>query len=205
MICYIWGQRDWGRFGCVVRVSATKNNVNGFLFQNADIYLYPIPLGVVNTQAGKSCNIIYTSQNIKPLHRAAVGSPMNPPQWRSCFQWNASSWQSSWSSCRIELFRDRERLSEKVCTRQFRKAIWDVINIYCSWHCSCRTFFGCFPLAPANICPWPLVPFFQISLNNSELKTTHNAFWDCPVYFSDNLSRNSSVGSNVDGLPKSKF
>ena len=28
--------------------------------------------------------------------------------------------------------------------------------------CSCRTYFGCFPLALSNICPWPPVPFFQI-------------------------------------------
>ena len=42
------------------------------------------------------------------------------------------------------------------------------------WHCSCRTYFCCFPLALTNIRPWPLVPFFQISLKNSELKTTHN-------------------------------
>ena len=43
----------------------------------------------------------------------------------------------------------------------------------CSWHyCSCRTYFCCFPLALANICPWPLVPFFEIYLKNSELKTT---------------------------------
>ena len=32
--------------------------------------------------------------------------------------------------------------------------------------CSCRTYFGCFPLVFANICPWPLAPFFQISLEN---------------------------------------
>ena len=35
----------------------------------------------------------------------------------------------------------------------------------------------------ANIRPWPLVPFFQISVKNSELKTTHNTFSDCRVYF----------------------
>ena len=34
-----------------------------------------------------------------------------------------------------------------------------------------------------NIRPWPLVPFFQISLKNSELKTIHNAFRDCRVHF----------------------
>ena len=49
--------------------------------------------------------------------------------------------------------------------------------------CSCRTYFCCFPLALANICPWPLVPFFQISLENGADKTTHNTFRDCRVHF----------------------
>ena len=49
--------------------------------------------------------------------------------------------------------------------------------------CSCRTYFCCFPLALANICPWPLVPFFQISLENRADKTTHNTFRDCRVHF----------------------
>ena len=44
------------------------------------------------------------------------------------------------------------------------------------------TFF-CFLLALANICPWLLVPFFEISLKNSELKITHNTFRDCHVHF----------------------
>ena len=30
--------------------------------------------------------------------------------------------------CDIKLF--RERLSEKMCTQQFGKIIWDVINVY---------------------------------------------------------------------------
>ena len=49
--------------------------------------------------------------------------------------------------------------------------------------CSCRTYFCCFPLALTNICPWPLLPFFQISLENRADKTTHNTFWDCRVHF----------------------
>ena len=49
--------------------------------------------------------------------------------------------------------------------------------------CSRRAYFCCFPLAPANICPWPLVPFFQISFENRADKTTHNTFRDCRVYF----------------------
>ena len=46
-----------------------------------------------------------------------------------------------------------------------------------------RTYFCCFPLALANICSWPLVPFFQNSLKNRALKTTHNTFRDCCVHF----------------------
>ena len=53
----------------------------------------------------------------------------------------------------------------------------------CSWHCSCRTYLCCFPLALANIRPWPLLPFFEVSLKNSELKNTHNTFRDCRVHF----------------------
>ena len=49
--------------------------------------------------------------------------------------------------------------------------------------CSCRTYFCCFPLAIANICPWPPVPFFQLSLKNRALKTTYNTFRDCRVHF----------------------
>ena len=49
--------------------------------------------------------------------------------------------------------------------------------------CSCRTYFCCFLLALANLCPWPLVPFFQISLENRADKTTHNTFRDCRVRF----------------------
>ena len=49
--------------------------------------------------------------------------------------------------------------------------------------CSCRTCFCCFSLALANICPWPLVLFFQISLKSSKIKTTHNTYRDCCVHF----------------------
>ena len=43
--------------------------------------------------------------------------------------------------------------------------------------------FFYFRLALADICPWPLVPLFQISLKNSELKATHNTFRCCRVHF----------------------
>ena len=43
--------------------------------------------------------------------------------------------------------------------------------------------FCCFPLALADIRPWLLLPFFQVSLKNSALKTTHNTFRGCRVHF----------------------
>ena len=46
-----------------------------------------------------------------------------------------------------------------------------------------RTYFCYFSLALENIYPWPLVPFSQISLKTSELKTIHSTFRDCRVHF----------------------
>ena len=60
--------------------------------------------------------------------------------------------------------------------------------------CSCRTYIYCFPVALENICPWPLVPFFQISLKNrvhSKPPTTPFGIVACT--FSDNLARNSCM------------
>ena len=75
-----------------------------------------------------------------------------------------------------------ERLSEK-CARDNPERQYGICSIHCSWHCSCRTYFCCFPLALADICTLPLLPFFQISLKNSELKTTHTTFRGCRVHF----------------------
>ena len=49
---------------------------------------------------------------------------------------------------RIQLF--RERLSEKLCTRQSQRK-YGICAVHCSWHCSCRIYFCCFPLALADI------------------------------------------------------
>ena len=87
------------------------------------------------------------------------------------------------AECRSLIQLLRERLSEKMCTRQSRKVIWDMINTLFLTLYSCRIYHCCFPLAVANICPWPLAPFFQICLKNSEFKTTHNTFRDCRVHF----------------------
>ena len=88
-------------------------------------------------------------------------------------------------------------ISRKVVGKKVHATIPKGIMGYAQYtvsdDCSCRTYFCCFHLALANICPWPSVPFFQISLKNSALKTTHNTFRDCRVHFSDNLSRNRCI------------
>ena len=91
----------------------------------------------------------------------------------------------------LQLF--RQRLSEKMCLRQSRKVIWDMIGQYAVPDTVAVESSMSLSLTLSNKCPWPLVPFFQISLKNSELKTTHNTFRDCGVHFSDNLSRNSCI------------
>ena len=68
--------------------------------------------------------------------------------------------------------------------------IW---SIHCSWHCSCRKYFCCFPLALTNIRPWPLVPFSQISLKNMNSVLPTIPFGIVACTFSDNLSRNSYI------------
>ena len=96
---------------------------------------------------------------------------------------------------RVKLF--WERLLEKMCTQQSSKyGIWyDQYTV--SWHCSCWTYFCCVALLLTNIHvyhPWSLVPLFLISLNNSELKTTHKSpFGIVTCTFSDNLSQNSCI------------
>ena len=59
--------------------------------------------------------------------------------------------------------------------------------------CSCRTYFCYFPLAPAHICPWPPVPFFQMSLRTVHSKPPTISFGIVACTFSDNLSRNSFI------------
>ena len=87
------------------------------------------------------------------------------------------------------LYRKTKRSSKNLYkyTAISRKVVRQKFNvhatIHCSWHCSCRNCFCCFLLALANIRLWPLVSFFQTSLNNSEFKTTHNTFRDCRVHF----------------------
>ena len=81
----------------------------------------------------------------------------------------------------IQLF--RERLSGKMCTRQPRKVIWDMIDTLFLTTVAVEPTFVDFHQHSRNICPWSLRSFFQISLEKSADKTTHNTFRDCRVHF----------------------
>ena len=81
-------------------------------------------------------------------------------------------------------YRDDFLISYRVymMTESFHISLFEG-TLHCPRHCSCRTYFCCFPLALANICPWPPLPFFRISLRNSELKTTHSTLRFCREHF----------------------
>ena len=82
---------------------------------------------------------------------------------------------------------------EKGCQKKVHVTILKG-NMGYDQHWSCWKYFWCIALALGNIRPWPLVPLFQISMKNSQLKTTHNTFQVSRVKFSDNLSHNSCIG-----------
>ena len=67
----------------------------------------------------------------------------------------------------IQLF--RERLSEEMCTLQSRKVIWDMINtLFLTLQLSSLLLLFSFSIRKQT--STASVPFFQISLKNSELK-----------------------------------
>ena len=127
-------------------------------------------------------NFVTTSHKWEPPIRGYL-SVQNTKIFSGQILW-ASYKQPPLMLFRVKLF--WERLLEKMCTQQsWKYGIWyDQYTV--SWHCSCWTYFCCVALLLTNIHvyhPWSLVPLFLISLNNSELKTTHKTFRDCHMHF----------------------
>ena len=86
----------------------------------------------------------------------------------------------------------QKRLSEKMCTRQSWKVIWDTINtlFLTLWLLNLLLLLS----FSTRKHPWPLVSFFQTPLKNSEFKTTRPFnFGIVACTFSDNHSRNSCI------------
>ena len=81
----------------------------------------------------------------------------------------------------IQLF--PERLSDKMCTRQSRKVIRDMMDTLFLTTVAVEPTFVPFRQHSQTHFHGLSCQFFQISLKNSELKTTHNAFQDCRVHF----------------------
>ena len=50
-----------------------------------------------------------------------------------------------------------EKSCRKKCAFDNPERRYGIWSIHSSWHCSCQTYFCCFPLALVNIRPWPLV------------------------------------------------
>ena len=103
------------------------------------------------------------------------------PAKRACITWTASGLSHMQNAMRHTVI--SRKVVGKMCTRQSRKAIWDMIN---------TMFLTTTPVEPTFVAFLEhfqthfhglLYQFFQISLKNSELKTTHNVFRDCRVQF----------------------
>ena len=73
-------------------------------------------------------------------------------------------------SC-LQLFRERFR---KKCACDNPKRYWDAVE---------PTFVALVQHSQIYVHDLSRLPFFQISLKNSELKTTHNTFRGCCVHF----------------------
>ena len=71
----------------------------------------------------------------------------------------------------------------KMCTRQSRKVLWDMIDTLFLTTVAVEPTFVAFHQHSQTHFHGLSCQFFQISLKNSELKTTHNAFRDCHVHF----------------------
>ena len=99
------------------------------------------------------------------------------------------------SKFRIQSF--RESLSEKMCTRQFRNVIWDMINTLFLTTVAAEPTFCYFPLAIANITSQTSRAIFSNFFEEQCTQFTHNAFGIVTCPFSDNLSRNSCIQSST--------
>ena len=87
----------------------------------------------------------------------------------------------------------RERLSEKMCTRQSRKVIWDMIDTLFLTTVAVEPTFVAFRQHLQTHFLGLSCQFFQISLKNSELKPPTMPFEVVACTFSDNLSQISCI------------
>ena len=100
--------------------------------------------------------------------RTAVRFPANSSHM-CCVELAGKGLATAGSVSFIQL--SRERLSEKNVDATILKGNMGYDRYTVPDDCSCRTYFCCFPLALANIFPWPFVPILS---NFSEEQWTQN-------------------------------
>ena len=69
------------------------------------------------------------------------------------------------------------------CARDNPERWYGIWWIHCSWHCSCGTYFYCFPLPLANIRPRPLVPFFLFFFEEQWTQNHPQHLSGCRMHF----------------------
>ena len=84
-----------------------------------------------------------------------------------------------------------EKGCEKNCARYNPERWYGIWPIHCSWQCSCRTYFCCFPLAFANIRPWPSCHSFKFLWGTVNSKPPTIPFGIVACTFPNNLSWSS--------------
>ena len=77
----------------------------------------------------------------------------------------------------------RKVVRKKKCARGNPERYYGIWSIHFSWHCRCRTYFSCFPLALTTILHGLSCHSFKFFLKNIEPKSPHNTFRACRVHF----------------------
>ena len=99
-----------------------------------------------------------------PIARAFLSNELNYPHnikhcWNSLFLiiifWQRETWfgAPNFRISILRLYNYFEKGCRKKCARDNPERWYGIWSIHCSWHCSCRTYFCCFPLALADISP----------------------------------------------------
>ena len=191
--------------GIASRNIVIKNNIRCFksaLPQSLDflfLVLYILAdlisfLEIQVLQLAGSPSTVFVANLICNKQRFAYVANECSLQWLISICLINSIWLLSISFFLLAIFNDKatasrcillflDRLSEKMCTQQSRKVLWDMINTLFLTTVAVEPTYVAFSQHSKTHFHGLSCQFFQISLKNRELKTTHNAFRDCRVRF----------------------
>ena len=191
--------------GIASRNIVIKNNIRCFksaLQQSLDflfLVLYILAdlisfLEIQRLQLAGSSSTVFAANLICNKQRFVYVASECSPQWFISICLINSIWLLSISFFLLAIFNDKatasrckqlflDRLSEKMCTRQSRKVIWDMINTLFLTTVAVEPTFVAFLQHSKTHFHGLSCQFFQISLKNRELKTIHYAFRNGRVRF----------------------